>query len=71
MVFGYNSDKGLLNEEKRSSTADLESVITQHTNNYDLYIARSNPSAHNAEEGHQLRQELHWEQVFLLVLGWL
>lgn len=69
MIFGYNSDKGLLNEEKRSSTADLESVITQHTNNYDLYIARSNPSAHNAEEGHQLRQELHARHVSLIAIG--
>ncbi|RCK60962.1 Dicarboxylic amino acid permease [Candida viswanathii] len=70
MVLGFKNEKDQAVEEKRSSGMDLESVISNHTNNYDLYVAKSNPSVHNiAEEGHQLRKKMDARHTSMIAIG--
>ncbi|EMG46659.1 hypothetical protein G210_3079 [Candida maltosa Xu316] len=74
MVFGLKSnkdkDQNTSGDEKKSNRNDLESVVSAHTQDYDLYVAKSSPSVHNvAEEGHQLRKRLDSRHVSLIAIG--
>lgn len=65
------------NEEKNYDSSatkdfhghDLEAVISRHTIDYDLYVAKSNPSGIQNVEGHQLRQALDSRHVSMIAIG--
>jgi len=52
-----------------SNDDELKSVVSRHTADYDLYVAKSNPSAINQAEGHKLRQALDSRHVSMIALG--
>ncbi|KAG7664241.1 uncharacterized protein J8A68_002255 [[Candida] subhashii] len=64
-------------EEKNSDSSpvkeihihDLHSVISRHTVDYDLYVAKSNPTGIQNAEGHQLRQALDSRHVSMIAIG--
>jgi len=64
-------DTGLL--EKNVGTfgqaEDLKSVVSRHTEEYDLFVAKSNPTAINQADGHKLRQALDSRHVSMIALG--
>lgn len=54
-------------EEKH---VDSQSVISRHTDDYNLQIAKSNPSANmQMEAGHELKKGLHARHVSMIALG--
>ncbi|CAI5758824.1 unnamed protein product [Candida verbasci] len=67
MIFQSNKEDN--NEKSTSSGADLESVISKHTEDYDLYVAKSNPSALNQQDGRKLRQALDARHLSMIALG--
>ncbi|CAD1809990.1 unnamed protein product [Candida parapsilosis] len=48
---------------------DLKSVVSRHTEEYDLFVAKSNPTAINQADGHKLRQALDSRHVSMIALG--
>ncbi|KAK6464820.1 dicarboxylic amino acid permease [Scheffersomyces coipomensis] len=68
MVFGIDLEKSS-NSKSNSSENDLASVISRHTEDYDLYVAKSNPSCINQKEGHQLRKGLDSRHTTMIAIG--
>ncbi|KAK6202633.1 dicarboxylic amino acid permease [Scheffersomyces amazonensis] len=56
-------------EKQISSPDDLTSVISRHTEDYDLYVAKSNPEFINLKEGHQLRKGLDSRHTTMIAIG--
>ncbi|KAG7664240.1 uncharacterized protein J8A68_002254 [[Candida] subhashii] len=54
---------------KASHGQDLISVVSRHTVDYDLYVAKSNPVGIQNKEGHQLRQALDSRHVSMIAIG--
>ncbi|CUM67039.1 uncharacterized protein PRCAT00004727001 [Priceomyces carsonii] len=52
-----------------NSPSDLSSVMSRHTEEYDLYVSQSTPSAINLTEGHQLRKALDARHVTMIAIG--
>ncbi|CAH2352667.1 dicarboxylic amino acid permease [[Candida] railenensis] len=49
---------------------DAQSMISRHTDEYNLYVAKSTPSANLADhEGHQLKKGLHARHVTMIAIG--
>lgn len=48
---------------------DLVSVVSRHTQEYDLYVAKSTPSNIAFEDGHQLRQALDARHTSMIAIG--
>lgn len=49
---------------------DITSVVSRHTDEYNLYVARSTPSGNLAlSEGHQLKKGLHARHVSMIAIG--
>ncbi|KAI5953353.1 DIP5 [Candida jiufengensis] len=73
MVFGNTSTSisdGEKNPTHNSQDNDLKSIVSkQHEEEYDLYVAKSNPSATNAQDGHRLRKALDPRHVSMIAIG--
>ncbi|EDK43418.1 hypothetical protein LELG_01596 [Lodderomyces elongisporus NRRL YB-4239] len=48
---------------------DLTSALSRHTQEYDLYVARSTPSAIVQEDGHQLHRSLSARHTSMIAIG--
>ena len=64
-------DIGLMekNVETFAQEGDLKSVVSKHTVEYDLFVAKSNPEAITQADGHKLRQALDSRHVSMIALG--
>lgn len=60
-----------MTDSEKFSSHDLHSVVSRHTEEYDLYVAKSNPSAANLneQEGHRLRKALDSRHVSMIAIG--
>lgn len=58
-------------EKNYKGGEDLNSVISRHTQDYALYVSKSNPSNINLNEtnGHQLKQALDSRHVSMIAIG--
>ncbi|CAK7896844.1 dicarboxylic amino acid permease [[Candida] anglica] len=55
---------------RASSRGDVNSVLSRHTEDYHLYVSKSNPSANLAfQEGHDLKKGLHARHVTMIAIG--
>ncbi|KAI5967051.1 DIP5 [Candida theae] len=69
---GGNDEQSIRSEKNVASYSndeELKSVVSRHTAEYDLYVAKSDPLAINQEEGHKLRQALDSRHVSMIALG--
>ncbi|KAK6457825.1 dicarboxylic amino acid permease [Scheffersomyces xylosifermentans] len=48
---------------------DLTSMVSRHTQEYDLYVAKSTPSNIGQVDGHQLRQALDARHTSMIAIG--
>lgn len=59
----------MTDEEKNNSGADLYSVVSRHTEEYDLYVSKSNPLNINEAQGHKLKKTLDSRHVSMIAIG--
>ncbi|CAK9438588.1 uncharacterized protein LODBEIA_P28120 [Lodderomyces beijingensis] len=72
MVFGSKNDSAV--QEKGMSSpydtnGEVKSEISQHAEEYDLYVAKSTPSAIIHSDGHKLRKSLDPRHVSMIAIG--
>lgn len=58
-----------MDSEKSIGGGDVTSVLSRHTDDYNLHVARSTPSNLANTEGHELKKGLHARHVTMIAIG--
>ncbi|KAI3403842.2 DIP5 [Candida oxycetoniae] len=71
MVFKRKNDINQVEKDIGVHTGEeeLKSIVSRHTTEYDLYVAKSTPSAIIQTDGHKLRQSLDPRHVSMIAIG--
>lgn len=56
-------------DTEKNAGSEVTSVLSRHTDEYNLLIARSNPTSQFTDHGHQLKKGLDARHVTMIAIG--